>query len=105
MYHLHSLLAAAQDYKPFTPGAEDTGQVSAPLFVVLAYSLIWVVLLLFVASVDVLVYPAWVACLEVDPGPWYAVFYGAQPLVLLAFFAEHRRWRAAANAALGEERF
>ncbi len=61
--------------------------------------------LLFVASVDVLVYPAWVACLEVDPGPWYAVFYGAQPLVLLAFFAEHRRWRAAANAALGEERF
>ncbi len=51
MYHLHSLLAAAQDYKPFTPGAEDTGQVSAPLFVVLAYSLIWVVLLLFVASV------------------------------------------------------
>lgn len=41
--------AAAGDYEPYTPPAQ--GQVSAPLFVLLAYSAIWVLLLLFVLSV------------------------------------------------------
>ncbi len=43
--------AAGQDYEPFTQGGAETGQVSAPLYVILAYSIIWLVLLFFVASV------------------------------------------------------
>lgn len=38
------------DYQPYKPPA-SAEQVSAPLFVVLAYSLIWIVLLGFVVSV------------------------------------------------------
>ena len=51
MSHLLSLLAAGQDFVPFTPGSGSEAQVSAPLYVVLAYSIIWVVLLAYVASV------------------------------------------------------
>lgn len=40
---------AAGGYQPFTPGS--TEQVSAPLFVVVAYSVIWIVLLLYVFAV------------------------------------------------------
>jgi len=40
--------AAGKGYEPYAPAAE---QVSAPLFVILAYSAIWLVLLLFVLSV------------------------------------------------------
>jgi CcmD family protein len=50
---LASSTAAADpggDFQPYKPGAA-TEQVSAPLHVVLAYSLIWLVLLGFVASV------------------------------------------------------
>jgi len=45
-----ALAAKAEDYQPYTTGAE-TGQVSAPLFVIIAYSLIWLVLIGFVVSV------------------------------------------------------
>ena len=38
------------DYQPYSAAASG-GQVSAPLFVVLAYSAIWLVLLGFVATV------------------------------------------------------
>jgi CcmD family protein len=41
--------AAGGDYQPYSPG-DAAEQVSAPLFVVLAYSAIWIVLLLFVVS-------------------------------------------------------
>jgi CcmD family protein len=50
MSHLYSLLAAGQDFQPFTPGESGTAQVSAPLYVLLAYSIIWLVLLGYVAS-------------------------------------------------------
>jgi CcmD family protein len=40
---------AAGDYQPYVPGSAE--QVSAPLFVVLAYSVIWIVVLLYVLSV------------------------------------------------------
>jgi CcmD family protein len=40
---------AAADYQPYTP--PESGEVPAPLYVVLAYSAIWLVLLVFVASV------------------------------------------------------
>jgi len=44
--------AAAQDFQPYTGSSTDAAaQVSAPLFVVLAYSAIWLVLLFFVASI------------------------------------------------------
>jgi CcmD family protein len=42
--------APSGDYQPYQPSASAEG-VSAPLYVVLAYSAIWLVLLLFVASV------------------------------------------------------
>jgi CcmD family protein len=42
--------APSGDYQPYQPPA-STESVSAPLYVVLAYSAIWLVLLLFVASV------------------------------------------------------
>lgn len=45
-----SLALAADDYQPYAPGAAGE-QVSAPMFVVIAYSLIWLVLLGFVFSV------------------------------------------------------
>lgn len=51
MNHLMTLLAAGQDYEPFTPGGGGAAQVSVPLYVLLAYSLIWLVLLVWVASV------------------------------------------------------
>ncbi len=41
--------APAGDYKPWTPPKKE--QVSAPLFVVLAYSAIWLTMLAFVLSV------------------------------------------------------
>ena len=41
--------APSADWKPYVPERAD--EVSAPLFVVLAYSVIWVALLLFVLSV------------------------------------------------------
>ncbi len=41
--------APSADWKPYVPERAD--EVSAPLFVVLAYSAIWVALLLFVLSV------------------------------------------------------
>jgi CcmD family protein len=41
--------APGADWKPYV--AEHSDEVSAPLFVVLAYSAIWIVLLLFVLSV------------------------------------------------------
>lgn len=41
--------AAPGDYQPYVP--PEGGQVSAPLYVVIAYSCIWLVLVLFVASV------------------------------------------------------
>jgi len=44
------LAAADPDYQPYAP-APAAEQVSAPLFVVVAYSLIWLVLLGFVVSV------------------------------------------------------
>jgi len=53
--------------------------------------------LLFTASVNVLVFPAWVACLGVDAGLWYKAYYGVQPVIFLAFVLEHRRWLAAAR--------
>jgi len=43
-------MATAADYQPYSPTA-SAAEVSAPLFVVLAYSLIWLVLLGFVVSV------------------------------------------------------
>jgi len=51
MNHLMTLLAAGQDFEPFTPGGAETAQVSVPLYVTLAYSIIWLVLLVWVASV------------------------------------------------------
>jgi CcmD family protein len=42
--------APVGDYQPYTPPA-GSGQISAPLFVVIAYSCIWLVLLLFVVAV------------------------------------------------------
>ncbi len=42
-------LAAPGDYQPYTP--PEGGQVSAPLFVLIAYAAIWIVLLGFLASV------------------------------------------------------
>jgi hypothetical protein len=45
-----ALADQSDDFQPYRPEAA-TEQVSAPLHVVLAYSLIWVVLLAFVASV------------------------------------------------------
>jgi CcmD family protein len=42
--------APSGDYQPYQPPAAAES-VSAPLYVVLAYSAIWLVLLLFVASV------------------------------------------------------
>jgi CcmD family protein len=44
-----ALAAPASDYQPYVP--PEGGEVPAPLFVVLAYSAIWLVLLVFVASV------------------------------------------------------
>lgn len=41
---------AAEDYVPYDAGAK-ADQVSAPLFVVIAYSLIWIALIGFVVSV------------------------------------------------------
>ena len=41
--------AAPADYQPYVPPAAS--EVSAPLYVVIAYSAIWLVLLLFVISV------------------------------------------------------
>jgi CcmD family protein len=41
--------ASPADYQPYVPPA--AAEVSAPLYVVIAYSAIWLVLLLFVASV------------------------------------------------------
>lgn len=38
------------DFRPYTP-AESTEPISAPLFVVIAYSAIWLLVLLFVVSV------------------------------------------------------
>ncbi len=38
------------DYQPYVPGSEGA-QVNAPLFVIIAYSAIWLVLLVFVLSV------------------------------------------------------
>ena len=40
--------AGGDDYQPYQPSAET---ISAPLFVVVAYSAIWLVILLFVLSV------------------------------------------------------
>ncbi len=39
----------AGDYQPYVPPASEA--VSAPLFVVIAYAAIWVVLVIFLASV------------------------------------------------------
>ncbi len=41
---------AGEAYQPYAAGSQPA-KVSAPLFVVLAYSAIWLVLLLFVASI------------------------------------------------------
>ena len=41
--------ASPADYQPYVPPA--AAEVSAPLYVVIAYSAIWLVLILFVASV------------------------------------------------------
>ena len=42
-------------------------------------------------------FPAWVASLGVEPTLWYGIYYGIQPLILLAFYVEHRKWLAAAR--------
>lgn len=44
-----SAAATEVDYEPYAPSAAE--QISAPLFVVIAYLTIWLVLILFLASV------------------------------------------------------
>lgn len=49
---LQPLLALAEpsaDYKPYVP--PEAGAVSAPLFVLIAYAAIWLVLMIFLVSV------------------------------------------------------
>ena len=53
--------------------------------------------LLFTASVNVLVFPAWIACLPLESAPLFAIYYGIQPLIIVAFYVEHRRWLAKAR--------
>lgn len=54
--------------------------------------------LLFAAAVGGLLFPAWAGALGVS-GPLFYAFYAAQPLVLLAFYLEDRRWLAGAAEA------
>jgi heme exporter protein CcmD len=46
---LLALAGASGDYKPYVP--PEAGTVSAPLFVLIAYAAIWLVLMIFLVSV------------------------------------------------------
>ncbi len=48
--------------------------------------------LLFVAAIDLLVFPRWYALLEIDGRLGLHAFYAVQPIVFVAFWLEHRRW-------------
>jgi len=43
--------ATGDGFKPYVPPSSEAGAISAPLFVLIAYAAIWVVLLVFLGSV------------------------------------------------------
>jgi hypothetical protein len=54
--------------------------------------------LLFTALIDVALFPNWYAALHVESQLGFYAYYAVQPLVLLAFFLEDRKWFAAFRA-------
>ncbi len=50
--------------------------------------------LAFVGSVALLVFPAWVESLGVDRTWWYRIYYGLHPVIIIAFYLEHRGYLA-----------